>query len=108
MATDLKPNEGKKGVIEVDGVQYLRLPIPTHLITDQDNICDVAQQYGAPLLQPGDVLFISEKCVACTQKPVSYTHLYEWALPVNFDVKFNARSMAELDKSCLLYTSRCV
>ena len=63
MATDLKPNEGKKGVIEVDGVQYLRLPIPTHLITDQDNICDVAQQYGAPLLQPGDVLFISEKCV---------------------------------------------
>ncbi|MFR0733105.1 MAG: hypothetical protein ACLSHU_01840 [Oscillospiraceae bacterium] len=24
---------------------------------------------------------------------------YEWALPVNFDVKFNARSMAELDKS---------
>ena len=54
MATDLKPNEGKKGVIEVDGVQYLRLPIPTHLITDQDNICDVAQQYGAPLLQPGD------------------------------------------------------
>ena len=68
METDLKPNEGKKGVIEVDGVQYLRLPIPTHLITDQDNICDVAQQYGAPLLQPGDVLFISEKCVACTQK----------------------------------------
>ena len=60
MATDLKPNEGKKGVIEVDGVQYLRLPIPTHLITDQDNICDVAQQYGAPLLQPGDVLFIDE------------------------------------------------
>ena len=68
METDLKPNEGKKGVIEVDGVQYLRLPIPTHLITDQDNICDVAEQYGKPLLQPGDILFISEKCVACTQK----------------------------------------
>lgn len=68
MATDLKPNEGKKGVIEVDGVQYLRLPIPTHLITDQDNICDVAQQYGAPLLQPGDVLFIIRKSqIACTQ-----------------------------------------
>ncbi|MFR0733116.1 MAG: hypothetical protein ACLSHU_01895 [Oscillospiraceae bacterium] len=60
MATDLKPNEGKKGVIEVDGVQYLRLPIPTQLITDQDNICDVAQQYGAPLLQPG-MCFSSRK-----------------------------------------------
>ena len=61
MATDLKPNEGKKGVIEVDGVQYLRLPIPTHLITDQDNICDVAQQYGAPLLHRLGLCFSSRK-----------------------------------------------
>lgn len=68
METELKPNEGKKGIITVDGEQYLRLPIRTHLITDKDDICDVAQQYGQPLLQPGDVLFISEKCVACTQK----------------------------------------
>ena len=68
MASDLKPNEGKNGIIEVDGVKYLRLPIPTHLITDADNICDVAEKYGSPLLQEGDVLFISEKCVACTQK----------------------------------------
>ena len=68
MASDLKPNEGKNGIIEVDGVKYLRLPIPTHLITDADNICDVAEKYGSPLRQEGDVLFISEKCVACTQK----------------------------------------
>ena len=68
METELKPNEGKKGIITVDGAQYLRLPIRTHLITDEDNICDVAQQYSQSLLQPGDVLFISEKCVACTQK----------------------------------------
>lgn len=68
MATELKPNEGKHGIMEVDGVFYLRLPIRTHLITEKDNICDVAQQYGSPLLQPGDVLFISEKCVACTQR----------------------------------------
>lgn len=69
MEQEWKPNEGKQSIIEVDGVRYARLPIRTHLITDQDNIVDVAEQYGAPVLsQPGDVLFISEKCVACTQK----------------------------------------
>ena len=65
---ELTPNEGKKVIIEVDGVRYERLPIKTHLITDKDDIIDVAQQYGTPALtQPGDVLFITEKIVACTQ-----------------------------------------
>ena len=68
MEQELKPNEGKKCIIEVDGVQYERLPIKTHLITKDDDIVDVAVQYGTPALtQPGDVLFISEKIVACTQ-----------------------------------------
>ena len=65
---ELTPNEGKKVMIEVDGVRYERLPIKTHLITDKDDIIDVAQQYGTPALtRPGDVLFITEKIVACTQ-----------------------------------------
>lgn len=68
MENMLHPNEGKNGVIEVDGVSYLRLPIHTHVVTDADNILDVAETYGKPELQEGDVLFISEKCVACTQK----------------------------------------
>lgn len=69
MENELRPNEGKQSVIEVDGVRYERLPIPTHLITDKDDICDVAEKYGKPVLRdPDDVLFISEKCVACTQK----------------------------------------
>lgn len=69
MSETIKPNQGKNEIIEVDGVQYRRLPIVTHLITDQDNICDVAEKYGKPVLsEPDDILFISEKCVACTQK----------------------------------------
>lgn len=68
MSEERKPNEGKNGIIEVDGVKYQRLPIKTHLITDQDNILEVAQQYGAEALtEADDILFISEKCVACTQ-----------------------------------------
>ena len=68
MEIELVPNEGKNDLINVDGKQYRRLPIHTHLITDKDSICDVAEQYGLPVLEdPDDVLFISEKCVACTQ-----------------------------------------
>ena len=65
---ELTPNEGKNAIIEVNGVRYERLPIKTHLITDKDNIVEVAEKYGSPVLsQPGDVLFITEKIVACTQ-----------------------------------------
>ncbi len=68
MEQDLMPNKGKSCIIEVDGVRYERLPIRTHLITKEDDIVEVAKQYGAPLLsQEGDVLFISEKIVACSQ-----------------------------------------
>lgn len=68
MEEELKPNDGKQGVTCIDGVSYLRLPIKTHLITDKDDIVAVAEQYGLPVLaEQDDVLFISEKCVACTQ-----------------------------------------
>lgn len=68
MEQEIRPNEGKQGVTCIDGVSYARLPIKTHLVTDKDDIVAVAEQYGAPVLsEPDDVLFISEKCVACTQ-----------------------------------------
>jgi F420-0:gamma-glutamyl ligase-like protein len=64
----MTPNAGKSCIIEVDGVKYERFPIRTHLITKDDNIIDVAKTYGCPALtQPGDILFISEKIVACCQ-----------------------------------------
>lgn len=61
-------NENKKLIIEVDGNEYERYPIKTHIITDKDDICDVAEQYTKDIMQEGDILFISEKCVACTQR----------------------------------------
>ena len=69
MEQKLQANQGKHEIIEVDGIKYSRLPIVTHLITDKDDICDVAEKYGSPVLsEPGDILFISEKAVACTQE----------------------------------------
>ena len=57
---ELTHNDGKNEIIEVDGVSYNRHPIKTHVVTDKDQINDVCQQYAAPLLQDGDVLFISK------------------------------------------------
>lgn len=67
MSEILKANEGKNEIIEVDGKKYRRLPIKTHVITDRDQIEDVVTKYAVPNLQDGDILFITEKIVACTQ-----------------------------------------
>ena len=61
-------NPGKNEIIEVQGREYRRLCIKTHVITDADNIIDVVTKYAAPEMQQGDTLFITEKAVACTQK----------------------------------------
>jgi len=60
-------NPGKNLVRNVDGVDWLRIPVKTHLITKDDDMVDVVMKYPKPQLQEGDILFISEKAVACTQ-----------------------------------------
>ena len=65
---ELCANEGKNTIITVDGKDYMRLPIKTHVVTDKDVIADVAEKYAMEHMQEGDILFISEKCVACSQK----------------------------------------
>lgn len=65
--TKFSANPGKQLIREVNGVSYQRIPIKTHLITNQDNMEDVISTYAKEQMQPGDILFISEKAVACTQ-----------------------------------------
>ena len=60
-------NPGKQLLRTVDGVDYLRIPVKTHLITKDDDMADVVLQYPKDQMQEGDILFISEKAVACTQ-----------------------------------------
>lgn len=77
MHPTLLPNAGKKLEIEVDGVAYARYPITTHVVTDKDNIVDIAQRYAKPHLNGGDMLFVSERIVAITQGrafPISEIH----------------------------------
>ncbi len=70
-------NPEKKETIEVGGVEYRRLCIKTHVITDADDIVEVVDRYASPLIQDGDIVFITEKAVACTQKraiPIDQIH----------------------------------
>lgn len=61
------PNTGKELEATVDGVRYARLPIRTRLIEVGDNLLPLLEEYVAPNLAKGDLLFISEKVVCITQ-----------------------------------------
>ena len=67
MQNELPINEGKQIAVEIDGVKYQRIPIKTKLVVKGDDIAEVAKTYSADYLKEGDVLFISEKAVACSQ-----------------------------------------
>ena len=71
---DLHANEGKNEIIEVDGISYSRFPIKTHVVTENDDIAEVAQTYAGEYLQGGDILVISEKCVGLTASTPSSLH----------------------------------
>ncbi|MEF9984280.1 MAG: coenzyme F420-0:L-glutamate ligase [Oscillospiraceae bacterium] len=61
-------NDGKNDIINVNEKNYHRYAIKTHVITDKDDICDVIEKYAKPYAQENDIVFITEKAVACTQK----------------------------------------
>lgn len=47
--------------------KFLRIPIKTHVILKEDVLLDVIEKYAKPVLEEGDMLFITEKIVAVTQ-----------------------------------------
>lgn len=53
--------------ITVDERRYLRIPLKTHVITEKDDIVEVADRYAGPHIQPGDIVVVSEKVTAITQ-----------------------------------------
>ena len=65
---ELQPNQGKNLLIDVDGHKFARYPIKTKLITPQDkDIAVIIEQFARAHVQPGDIVFVSEKAVAITQ-----------------------------------------
>lgn len=60
-------NDEKNEFCEVDGARYQRLAIRTHTLTIEDDLIEVVRHYIKPYVQPGDIVFMSEKAVGCTQ-----------------------------------------
>lgn len=67
MKQKLKANPERNLHIEVNGKEYMRLPIKTHVIVANDDIVEVVKKYAKPHLQPGDILVVGERIVAITQ-----------------------------------------
>ncbi len=60
-------NAGKALTIEVDGSSFARIPIRTHVVMHGDELDPFVRQYAEGVVQPGDILFVTEKIVAITQ-----------------------------------------
>ena len=57
----------KNPLIKTNEKFYLRIPIKTHVLSKEDNIVEAVEKYVTPVLQVGDIIFISEKATAITQ-----------------------------------------
>ncbi|HWK76223.1 coenzyme F420-0:L-glutamate ligase [Microbacterium sp.] len=66
-ASDGKANEGKALEVNVDGTSYARIPLKTKVVMPEDDLDAVITEYAADAVQPGDILFVTEKIVAITQ-----------------------------------------
>ena len=60
-------NAGKALTIRVDGAEYSRIPIRTHVVLPGDELDPFIRQYAAGVVEPGDIFFVTEKIVAITQ-----------------------------------------
>ena len=64
----LQPNKGKELIVEVDGKKFARYPIKTHVVQPGEDLMKIIKDYLIPHAKTDDVIFVSEKMVAITQK----------------------------------------
>lgn len=60
-------NAGKALTVEVEGDAYARIPIRTRVVMPGDELDPFIRESVGDRLQPGDILFVTEKIVAITQ-----------------------------------------
>lgn len=60
-------NDGKALETSVDGKKYARIPLRTRVVMPDDDIDAIITEYAKDHVQPGDLLFVTEKIVAITQ-----------------------------------------
>ncbi len=62
-----EPNAGKNLALEVNGQVFLRYPIKTKLVTQNDKLADIIREFVLTYYQTGDIVVLSERMVAITQ-----------------------------------------
>lgn len=60
-------NAGKQLTVALQGASYARIPIRTRVVMPGDDLEAFVLEYATGRLQPGDILFVTEKIVAITQ-----------------------------------------
>lgn len=60
-------NDGKNPILEENGEWYLCIALRTCLVTQHSDLDTIVEEYAKPFLLEGDILFLSEKMVACTE-----------------------------------------
>jgi len=60
-------NEGKALEVEVDGEKVQRIPLRTRVVMPDDSLDEIITTYAKDAVQPGDLLFVTEKIVAIMQ-----------------------------------------
>ncbi|MCD1267396.1 F420-0--gamma-glutamyl ligase [Microbacterium sp. MEC084] len=60
-------NEGKALEVEIDGDRVQRIPLRTRVVMPEDDLDEIITTYAKDAVQPGDLLFVTEKIVAITQ-----------------------------------------
>ena len=64
----IQPNKGKKLTVDINGESFARYPIKTHVVAPGEDLMKIIKDYLIPSAKNGDIIFISEKMVAITQK----------------------------------------
>lgn len=61
------PNDGKALSVTIDAGTFKRIPIRTRVVMPGDDLDAVVSEYVQGVVEPGDILFVTEKIVAITQ-----------------------------------------
>lgn len=78
--------------IVIYGIAFTRIPVKTRILSAEDEMLNIIREYALPLMQPGDMLTISESPLAITQGraiPVS-------ELKIGFLAKLLSRFVAKV------------
>lgn len=63
----MNKNKNLSPVIVLGDIRIERIPVKTKILTAEDKMADIIRTYALPLMQPGDILTISESPLAITQ-----------------------------------------